>query len=221
MANENEYTELIAGAYREKPRFTEWVYQLTEPVLEARQGLADMVNQYDIDLAEGKQLDAIGVRVGVSRYLKLRITDVFFAFDDVDGIGFDLGVWKTPRDGTYGITELGDDIYRILLKAKVALNQYGGKNDALEEMLKLVMEAFGVNTAQWAYVDNQNMNIDLYVFKKSVPPIVWELFSKKVFSLNHAGVQERVFPSMAGNLATTDGVILTTENDDLLLMDLM
>ena len=86
MANENEYTELIAGAHREKPRFTEWVYQLTEPVLEARQGLADMVNQYDIDLAEGKQLDAIGVRVGVSRYLKLRITDVFFAFDDVLGV---------------------------------------------------------------------------------------------------------------------------------------
>ena len=127
MANENEYTELIAGAHREKPRFTEWVYQLTEPVLEARQGLADMVNQYDIDLAEGKQLDAIGVRVGVSRYLKLRITDVFFAFDDVDGIGFDLGVWKTPRDGTYGITELGDDIYRILLKAKVRSTSTAGR----------------------------------------------------------------------------------------------
>lgn len=220
MPNENEYTELIAGAHREKPRFTEWVYQLTEPVLEARNGLADMIKQYDIDLAEGKQLDAIGVRVGVSRQLKLRITDVFFAFDDVDGIGFDLGIWKTPRDDEYGITELGDDVYRVLLKAKVALNQYKGKNESLDDLLRLVMNAFGVNTAQWSYVDKQDMSIDIYVFKKMVPPIVWELFSKKVFTLNHAGVQESVFPSIAGNLATTDGVLLTTDNGDLLLMDL-
>lgn len=220
MPNENEYTELITGAHRDKPRFTEWVYQLTEPVLNARQDLAYMIKQYDLDLAEGTQLDAIGVRVGVTRQLKLRITDVFFAFDDVDGIGFDLGIWKTPRDDTYGITELGDEVYRVLLKAKIALNQYGGKNEALDDLLRLVMSAFGVNSAQWSYVDNQDMSIDIYVFKRSVPPIVWEIFSKKVFTLNHAGVQESVWPSIAGNLATTDGVLLTTDNDDFLLMDL-
>ena len=137
MPNENEYTELITGAHRDKPRFTEWVYQLTEPVLNARQDLAYMIKQYDLDLAEGTQLDAIGVRVGVTRQLKLRITDVFFAFDDVDGIGFDLGIWKTPRDDTYGITELSDEVYRVLLKAKIALNQYGGKNEALDDLLRL------------------------------------------------------------------------------------
>ena len=82
------------------------------------------------------------------------------------------------------------------------------------------MSAFGVNSAQWSYVDNQDMSIDIYVFKRSVPPIVWEIFSKKVFTLNHAGVQESVWPSTAGNLATTDGVLLTTDNDDFLLMDL-
>ncbi len=54
MPNENEYTELITGAHRDKPRFTEWVYQLTEPVLNARQDLAYMIKQYDLDCARGR-----------------------------------------------------------------------------------------------------------------------------------------------------------------------
>ena len=219
MPNENEYTELIAGAHRERPRFTEWVYQLTKPVLEARLGLADMINRYDVDLAEGKQLDAIGVRVGVNRRLRLRISDVFFAFDDVGGVGFDLGVWKTPRDDAYGVTELSDNVYRMLIKAKIALNQYRGTNESVKELLELVMSAFNVTSAQWSYVDNQDMSVDIFISRASAPPIVCEIFSKNVFTLNHAGVEERVRLAISGNLATTDGTALATEKGDYLLMD--
>ena len=56
MASQNEYTELIAGAHREKPRFTEWVYQLTEPVAEARSRMKQFVRDFDIDYAVGSQL---------------------------------------------------------------------------------------------------------------------------------------------------------------------
>lgn len=220
MANENEYTQLIAGAHREKPRFTEWLYQLTQPLLAARTAIKGFVLDYDIDYATGAQLDAVGVRVGEARKLALKITDVFFAFDDVDGVGFDLGIWQTARDDTYGITELSDEVYRVLLKAKVALNQYGGKNEDLIQLIGLISQAFGLNTSQIAYVDSQDMSVTVYIDKARVPPIVWQLFYNKVIALNHAGVLENIVNGVGGNLAATNGTLLTDDSGNLLFIDI-
>nr|DAG77413.1 MAG TPA: Protein of unknown function (DUF2612) [Caudoviricetes sp.] len=220
MANENEYTQLIAGAHREKPRFTEWLYQLTQPLLAARTAIKGFVLDYDIDYATGAQLDAVGVRVGEARKLALKITDVFFAFDDVDGVGFDLGIWQTARDDTYGITELSDEVYRVLLKAKVALNQYGGKNEDLIQLIDLISQAFGLNTSQIAYVDSQDMSVTVYIDKARVPPIVWQLFYNKVIALNHAGVLENIVNGVGGNLAATNGTLLTDDSGNLLFIDI-
>lgn len=220
MANENEYTQLIAGAHRGKPRFTEWLYQLTQPLLAARTAIKGFVLDYDIDYATGAQLDAVGVRVGEARELALKITDVFFAFDDVDGVGFDLGIWQTARDDTYGITELSDEVYRVLLKAKVALNQYGGKNEDLIQLIDLISQAFGLNTSQIAYVDSQDMSVTVYIDKARVPPIVWQLFYNKVIALNHAGVLENIVNGVGGNLAATNGTLLTDDSGSLLFIDI-
>lgn len=220
MANENEYTQLIAGAHREKPRFTEWLYQLTQPLLAARTAIKGFVLDYDIDYATGAQLDAVGVRVGEARKLALKITDVFFAFDDVDGVGFDLGIWQTARDDTYGITELSDEVYRVLLKAKVTLNQYGGKNEDLIQLIDLISQAFGLNTSQIAYVDSQDMSVTVYIDKARVPPIVWQLFYNKVIALNHAGVLENIVNGVGGNLAATNGTLLTDDSGNLLFIDI-
>lgn len=219
MANQNGYTKLIAGAHREKEHFTEWVYRLTEPFAVARERLADMPTAYDIDFAEGAQLDAVGVRVGLARKLNLRISDVFFAFDDVDGVGFDLGIWKEPRDSTIGITELGDDIYRKLLKAKVALNQYGGKNEDVEAMLSLISDAFELNSASFSYTDGQDMSISLGIKKDKVPPIVWKIFASGVFKLNHAGVEQSVTDRIEGVLATMDARMMASADNKLYIMD--
>ena len=219
MANQNGYTKLIAGAHRERERFTEWVYQLTEPFAVARERLADMPTAYDIDFAEGAQLDAVGVRVGLARKLNLRISDVFFAFDDVDGVGFDLGIWKEPRDSTIGITELGDDIYRKLLKAKVALNQYGGKNEDVEAMLSLISDAFELNSASFSYTDGQDMSISLGIKKDKVPPIVWKIFASGVFKLNHAGVEQSITDRIEGVLATMDARMMASADNKLYIMD--
>jgi hypothetical protein len=220
MASQNEYTELIAGAHREKPRFTEWVYQLTEPVAEARSRMKQFVRDFDIDYAVGSQLDAVGVRVGETRKLALKITDVFFAFDDVDGVGFDLGVWQTARDDAYGITVLSDEIYRIVLKAKAAINQYTGRNEDLMALIDQISTAFGVTTAQIAYVDTQDMRITVYIDKSRVPPIVWQILSNRIIALNNAGVLEIIENGVAGNLAATDRTLLTDDSGNLLYIDI-
>ena len=220
MSNENEYTDLIAGAHRGKERFAEWIFQLTAPLKTARERLAGMVGDFDVDRAEGAQLDAVGVRVGLNRKLKTTISDVFFAFDDVGGAGFDKGIWKEPRDSTYGITELGDGVFRTLVKAKVALNQYGGCNEDVERTLDLIRESFGLERQSLMYVDEQNMSITLYVCRRVVPPVIWKIFESGIFAFNHAGVEQCVVDGVTGNLATTKSELMTSDDGDYYLMDL-
>lgn len=219
-ADENSYTGLIAGAHQGKERFTEWIYQLTQPLVEAQKTLIDGYKVFDLDLAEGEQLDALGVRIGVTRKLKIKIADVFFAFDDVDGKGFDFGIWQTPRDDRVGITVLSDEVYRQVLKAKVALNQYTGKNEDFAALLQQIQSAFGLSSGTMSYIDMQDMTINVYLDRSRIPPIVWELFSTGVLSLNHAGVLMNVIDGVVGNLATTKAVPLSTDTDDLLYMDI-
>ena len=160
------------------------------------------------------------MRVGETRKLALKITDVFFAFDDVDGVGFDLGVWQTARDDAYGITVLSDEIYRIVLKAKVAINQYTGRNEDLMALIDQISTAFGVTTAQIAYVDTQDMRITVYIDKSRVPPIVWQILSNRIIALNNAGVLEIIENGVAGNLAATDRTLLTDDSGNLLYIDI-
>lgn len=214
MASENKYTNLIAGAHRGKERFTQWVYEITRPMVEAQAILESLVKKYDVDYAEGACLDAVGVRVGITRNLSLKLTDVFFALDDVEGIGFDLGIWQTAEDDAYGVTVLSDGIYRILIKAKIALNQYGGRNDNLEELIAQIQKSFGVSSRDLTYTDNQDMSITVGIAKENVPPILWAIFYNGVLSLNHAGVRQTLDDHSSGVLATTKAVPITTATGD-------
>jgi len=219
MANENEYTGLIAGAHKDKERFTEWVYQLTEPVLEAREGLLAFVKDYDVDLAEDTCLDAVGVRVGAARKIKARIDDVFYARDDVDGKGFDIGIWKTPKDDSYGINSLADEQFRGFIKTKIALNHYGGTNEEVLVMLDKIREAFGLTYGQIFYVDNQDMSIEFCLSKKRNASILLALFENDVIPFNNAGVLQNISETVPMYLATTTGVLLETGDGTQLVMD--
>lgn len=215
----NEYTKLIAGYHAEKPRFTQWVFELTEPVWAARLAMSDFVQDFDIDSATGDQLDAVGVRVGLSRNLNAVIEGVFFAFDDVDGVGLDYGIWKTPRDSATAITTMSDAIYRQALKAKVVLNHYDGKNQSVGDLIDAIMSAFGVTKPWYSYVDNQDMTIRVSMKKDKVPPIVWQLFYNEIFKVNHAGVGVTISERVVGVLGTTDGAFLTDQSGNYLELE--
>lgn len=186
--NENEYTELIAGAHSQKPLFTEWVFVLTEMLNVARQRLIQMQKDFSLDEAVGAQLDAIGVRVGISRNLPVKISDVYFALDDVNGIGFDFGVWKGEFDPSDGMTRLGDDTYRAVIKSKILMNYWNGQNGSLPEFLGKIFENFGVDGKAIDLQDMQTMNVAINLTQDTTPPIVWELISRRIIDVIAAGV---------------------------------
>lgn len=187
-ANATEYTDLIAGAHVGKPRFTEWLFELTEPLRVARERLAALRTDFDVDTAVGKQLDAVGARIGVSRNLPLTLTGVYFALDDVDGIGLDRGVWKGAYDPVDGMTTLGDDTYRAVIKAKILANHWDGTNGSLPGFLSEALSYFGVPAKVLDLQDFQTMHVALHLTKDTTPPIVWELFSRRIIDVTAAGV---------------------------------
>lgn len=184
----NEYTGLIAGYHVGKERYTSWVFTLTEPLRIARERLAAMREDFDVDTAIGAQLDAVGVRVGVSRNLPMTLTDVYFALDNVDGVGLDLGVWKGQYDPVDGTTTLGDETYRAVIKAKIAQNHWDGTRGSLPDFLGEVLGQFGQPAKVLDLEDLDTMHVVLHLTKDTTPPIVWELFSRRIIDVTAAGV---------------------------------
>ena len=132
----DSFTGLITTEHQDKSKFVQTVSL-------SCQGYADQIalcNQtwelYDLDNAEGAQLDVVGLWVGLSRYVALAI-DVYFSWD-VSGVGWDQGVWWAVGDSEDMATTLSDDRYRTLLKLKIACNKFNG---TLPEALKILSDA--------------------------------------------------------------------------------
>jgi hypothetical protein len=94
-----------------------------------------------------------------SRYVSVPIRH-FFRWD-TDGLGFDQGVWQGPYDPDNGYTALSDETYRVILKAKIAINNWDGQNDTLPPILDTALAGSGL---RMQIVDNQDMTISIWVF---------------------------------------------------------
>jgi hypothetical protein len=122
-----------------------------------------LITAFDIDEAIGVQLDALGEWIGRSRIVSQPISGVYFSFDK-DGLGWDQGVWQGPYDPDAGYTSLSDDTYRIILKAKIAINGWDGQNDSLPPILEAALEGSGL---KMQIFDNQDMTISVWVFPET------------------------------------------------------
>lgn len=194
----NKYTDLIAGYHFEKPLFTEWLYQLTQPLITAQNRLAQMQSDFDIDTAVGAQLDAVGVRVGISRNLPSPILGVYFSFD-IAGVGFDEGIWLGAYESSEGTTTLDDETYRQVLKTKVLTNHWDGTTEGLFYVLDQVEKIFGCPIV---YKDNQNMSVSILLESSTTPPIVWNVLSRKFVDITTAGVNINFFKTEADFVAS-------------------
>lgn len=159
----SKYTDRITNYHRGKPLFVEHVDLSTRPLSDVSSAMYGLISAFDIDDAVGIQLDALGEWIGRSRIVSQPIAGVYFSFD-TDGLGWDQGVWQGPYDPDSGFTSLSDDTYRIVLKAKVAINNWNGQNDSLPPILEAALEGSGL---KMQIVDNQDMTISVWVFPET------------------------------------------------------
>ncbi|NWC62909.1 DUF2612 domain-containing protein [Cedecea sp. P7760] len=159
----SKYTELITNYHATKPLFLTHVDLSTRPLIDVSNTLGGLITAFDIDHAVGAQLDTLGLWIGRSRIVSQPISGVYFSWD-TDGLGYDQGVWQGPYDPDSGYTTLSDDTYRIILKAKIAINNWNGQNDTLPAILDAATAGSGL---KMQIVDNQDMTISVWVFPET------------------------------------------------------
>lgn len=159
----SKYTDLITNYHSQKPLFVDHIDLITRPLSDVAGAMTALITEFDIDEAIGVQLDILGKWIGRTRVVSQPISGIYFSFD-TDGLGFDQGVWQGPYDPDAGFTNLSDDVYRIVLKAKIAINHWNGTNETLPEILDTALAGSGL-TMQ--IVDNQDMTISVWGFPET------------------------------------------------------
>lgn len=159
----SKYTELITNYHVTKPLFFDHIDLSTRPFIDVSASMSGLITAFDIDTAVGVQLDTLGLWIGRSRVVSQPISGVYFSWD-TDGLGYDQGVWQGPYDPDSGYTTLSDETYRVILKAKIAINNWNGQNDTLPAILDAATAGSGL---RMQIVDNQDMTISVWVFPET------------------------------------------------------
>ncbi|WP_298998183.1 DUF2612 domain-containing protein [uncultured Desulfovibrio sp.] len=152
--SDNVYPSLITSQHQQ-PRFTALVAVLTQPLVDAQALLASLPAAFDVDTAVGVQLDAVGLWVGITRVLRVPLSGVYFAWG-VEGVGWSEGVWKGPYDPETGLTSLPDDVFRRLVKARIAANAWDGSIPGAYDVWE---SAFADTGSIIMIQDNQDMSM--------------------------------------------------------------
>lgn len=155
MANISDYTGLVTSEHADKPKFVATLSALVQCFVDLQNLELQIPFDFDLDQAIGVQLDAVGKWVGITRNVNTPLTGVYFSLD-IDGLGFDQGVWQGPFDPTTGVVSLDDDTYRLLIRAKIGANNWDG---TLGTSAAILNSIFGGGTYVFI-VDNGDMSID-------------------------------------------------------------
>lgn len=202
---EADYLALITSEFVGKPKFAATISTDVSPCVQVQDLLAAMIPLFDVDLAVGTQLDIIGVWVGISRNVTIPIEGVYFSWDDTDFDGWEFGIWQgnlTPG----AVTVLPDDVYRTLIKAKIAANQWDGTTDGAYAIWDSVFTNITI-----LINDNQDMSYDLAFVGGIVDSLTLALITGGYIPLKPEGVRVNVYyvpvnpgPLFAWDVAETD-----------------
>lgn len=184
MASTEKYISRITSAHRDKPKFVATVEAVAHPAAAATAGILAIVPAFDLDTAVGAQLDILGEWIGRPRVLEVPAELVFFSLNTL-GLGFNQGVWQGRFTPSTQFISLPDDIYRRLLRVKIAANHWDGSLVQMSAAWALLFQGLpGVTTS---LQDNQDMSVTLTV-TGTLPMILELLINSGTIPLKPAGV---------------------------------
>jgi len=185
-SNTQRYLDRITSAHNQRPKFMAVVGACVQPLAD----LLDIESRFpwffDLDWAVGAQLDAVGEWVGQSRNIALPLVGVYFSFDD-PMLGFDQGTWKGPFDPDSGISSLSDSPYRLLIRAKIALNSW----DGTIPQSNIIWGKIFAGTGYKVYtIDNSDMTMATVIGGTKTPDALTKaLFQQAYLQLKPEGVR--------------------------------
>lgn len=129
----DKYLDNITSQHRDKKKFIAWLSSSLTILDHAYIMTKNMDNDFDLDNAIGVQLDMLGQLIGRKRILTFQ-----------------------PLNGFDPI--MTDETYRLVLKAKVAINNWDGKTETAYEIWNNIFQDIGLRIQ-----DNQDMSMTAYV----------------------------------------------------------
>jgi hypothetical protein len=187
MPTVKAYQALVGSWYSNLPKFMQVVANYAQPYVDAQTLLTAMEVVFDLETAVGAQLDAVGVRVGISRFVNIPLPDAYFSWG-VTGLGWNQGVWKGEFDPSTGTAALDDYHYRIVLIAKVAANQWNG---TVASAITTLSPLFADTGSLVIVEDNMDMSMTVAVAGNTPTPTMWALLISGLLDLKPGAVQIR------------------------------
>lgn len=185
MAGVTDYTQLITSEHADKPKFVAMVAAVAGAFVDSQNFLNGITAAFDLDTATGAQLDVIGLWVGIPRRINVPVSNVYFAWDTA-GIGWDQGVWFSTGDPSDSISVLDDDTYRLVLRAKIAANNWDGTTITAAPILNSIFNGRGT------YVqlnDNGDMSFNVYIMGPEPSALKKALIAGDYIPVKPAGVR--------------------------------
>jgi hypothetical protein len=141
----------IYAQYRSKPKAVAW-YNIVPTMANEFCAVYDAIkNSYDIDTNEGEQLNVIGRVVGVERP---SIEGVLPRYTQYGSAQF--GSAQFSALSTDDINAISDELYRLLIKAKIAKNTSDATIDSIIEAVEVI-----VRNNKVTLIDNEDMTFEV------------------------------------------------------------
>ena len=149
-----DYLSLVTIQHQ-KPKFMAVVAEKVKHYVLAQEAMSRLIEDFDLDTAEGDQLDIIGQWVGVQRAIAVNINDIDFGWN-IAPQGWNFSEWKGINDSEEDLKILPDEGYRSLIKFKIAQNHWDGTVGGLYSLLYIIFPQY-----HFSINDKQDMTMDL------------------------------------------------------------
>lgn len=166
-----------------QPDFVAVMRALLQPLVDQQNVTNLLPNKYNLDVAEGAQLDTTGQWIGPTRFIQIPLTGLFFSFD-IEGLGFDQGAWA-PVGSDTALFPLPDDEYRLLLYATIAANHWDGTVPGGERVLNSFWNPLGYSEY---IIDHQDMTIAFLLVGPVPNAVTGALYKNGYLDVVAAGV---------------------------------
>lgn len=184
-ADISKYIGLVTSEHSSAPDFLATLSLLVQPMADIAAAENAFSADFDLDAAVGVQLDAVGEWVGITRNLTVPLTGVYFSWGTAN-LGWGQGTWKGPFDPSTGLVALPDDAYRILLKFKIAANQWDGTIPGAYAAFAALFQGQGFSVL---IQDGEDMSM-IIALVGSIPSAVTQaLFLRGELALKPGGVR--------------------------------
>lgn len=174
---------LVTSEHASKPKYMTMLTVTLQPLADTIAVIQSVPAAYDVDLAVGVQLDAVGQWVGASRNITTPLVGVFFSWATT-GLGWGQANWTGNINQTQLIT-LPDLQFRNLIYAKISANHWDGTIPGAYAVFDQVFAGTGYGVL---IQDLQNMHMAMALTGPVPDAVTKALFTNGYFDLKPAGV---------------------------------